>query len=201
MYLTSKAIYLCGVWSFWPTHDFWHSNIAAFRRVKAQLWAPRRTAAPRPGPKPKHHGIPSVYHHFPMESGVGKCPFLGICFTSPSNICWKLYPQYLGDVQLGQLPTPVEHCYDMGVNYGTLYSESYVALLDIPIYYPIYVYICLLLMWQPCFCVLSGIMKHRPLQCLLFHRTLDVAVRFHASNSPAVSPDEVKQRMAPRRKW
>lgn len=78
-YLASKAIYLCGVWSFWPTHDFWHSNIAAFRRVKAQLWAPRRTAAPRPGPKPKHHGIPSVYHHFPME-----------------------------------------HCYDMGVNYGTL---------------------------------------------------------------------------------
>jgi hypothetical protein len=41
-----------------------------------------------------------------MESGVGKCPFLGICFTSPSNICWKLYPQYLGDVQLGHLPTP-----------------------------------------------------------------------------------------------
>ena len=24
----------------------------------------------------------------------------------PSSICWKLYPQYLGDVQLGHLPTP-----------------------------------------------------------------------------------------------
>ena len=43
-------------------------------------------------------------------TGVGKCPFWGICFTSPSNICWKwckLYPQYLGDVQLGHLPTPI----------------------------------------------------------------------------------------------
>ena len=27
-------------------------------------------------------------------------------WTSPSNICWKLYPQYLGDVQLGHLMTP-----------------------------------------------------------------------------------------------
>ena len=44
----------------------------------------------------------------PFITGVGKCPFLGICFTSPSNICWKLYPQHLGDVQLGHLPTPEE---------------------------------------------------------------------------------------------
>ena len=30
-------------------------------------------------------------------------------WTSPSNICWKLYPQYLGDVQLGHLMTPAHH--------------------------------------------------------------------------------------------
>ena len=39
------------------------------------------------------------------KSGVGKCPFLGIL-----NITFKylleIYPQYLGDVQLGHLPTP-----------------------------------------------------------------------------------------------
>ena len=27
-------------------------------------------------------------------------------WTSPLNICWQLYPQKLGDVQLGHLPTP-----------------------------------------------------------------------------------------------
>ena len=32
----------------------------------------------------------SNYGHF---TRVGKCPFLGICFTSPSTICWKSYPQ------------------------------------------------------------------------------------------------------------
>ena len=37
--------------------------------------------------------------------GLVNVPFWGF-WTSPSNICWKLYPQYLGDVQLGHLPTP-----------------------------------------------------------------------------------------------
>ena len=39
---------------------------------------------------------------------VCKRPILGFCFTSPSSICWRLDPQYLGDVQLGHLPTPVQ---------------------------------------------------------------------------------------------
>ena len=30
--------------------------------------------------------------HVVQYSGVGKCPFLGICFTSPSTIAWRLYP-------------------------------------------------------------------------------------------------------------
>ena len=38
-------------------------------------------------------------------TGVGKCPFLGICFTSPLNICWKLYPQKLGDVNHWDIET------------------------------------------------------------------------------------------------
>ena len=37
--------------------------------------------------------------------GLVNVPFWGF-WTSPSNICWKLYPQYLGDIQLGHLPTP-----------------------------------------------------------------------------------------------
>ena len=47
-------------------------------------------------------GIVNLHHN----TGVGKCPILGILFPSPSNICWRLYPQQLGDVQLGHLPTP-----------------------------------------------------------------------------------------------
>ena len=37
--------------------------------------------------------------------GSVNVPFWGF-WTSPLNICWKLYPQKLGDVQLGHLPTP-----------------------------------------------------------------------------------------------
>ena len=43
-------------------------------------------------------------------SEFGKCPILGICFTSLEKVSVGeyiiLYPQYLGDV-LGHLPTPV----------------------------------------------------------------------------------------------
>ena len=37
-------------------------------------------------------------------------PTIGDLFhiTKP-NLCWRLYPQYLGDVQLGHLPTLGKH--------------------------------------------------------------------------------------------
>ena len=55
--------------------------------------------------------IPGDFHGFPVfpwcTSGFGKRPFLGICFTSPSNIFVGDYiPKWLADVQLGHLPTP-----------------------------------------------------------------------------------------------
>ena len=37
--------------------------------------------------------------------GLVNVPFWEF-WTSLSNICWRLYPQYLGDVHLGHLPTP-----------------------------------------------------------------------------------------------
>ena len=43
---------------------------------------------------------------FSVFQGLVNVPFWGF-WTSPSNISWKLYPQYLGDVQLGHLPTPL----------------------------------------------------------------------------------------------
>ena len=42
----------------------------------------------------------------PAITGFGKCPILGILNITWKRICWRLYPQYLGDVQLGHLPTP-----------------------------------------------------------------------------------------------
>ena len=39
--------------------------------------------------------------------GVGLMSHFGDLFhITTTSICWKLYPQYLGDVQLGHLPTP-----------------------------------------------------------------------------------------------
>ena len=43
--------------------------------------------------------------HF--EQGLVNVPFWGL-WTSLSSICWRLYPHYLGDVQLGHVPTPLK---------------------------------------------------------------------------------------------
>ena len=51
-------------------------------------------------------GSGSFHHISSFNQGLVNVPFWGF-WTSPWNICWKLYPQYLGDVQLGHLPTPV----------------------------------------------------------------------------------------------
>jgi hypothetical protein len=42
---------------------------------------------------------------FWVTQGLVNVPFWGF-WTSCSSICWRLYPQYLGDVQLGHLPAP-----------------------------------------------------------------------------------------------
>jgi hypothetical protein len=58
---------------------------------------------------PKYQGCEHLVPHnngkFELWQGLVNVPFWGF-WTSPSNICWKLYPQYLGDIQLGHLPTP-----------------------------------------------------------------------------------------------
>ena len=50
------------------------------------------------GCPPEEHGISwevpmEILSWLTMAPWVGKCPFWGICFTSPSYICWRLYPQ------------------------------------------------------------------------------------------------------------
>ena len=55
------------------------------------------------------HELHWIKSHSGISTAFGKCAILGF-WTSLSSICWRLYPQYLGDVQLGHLPTPV-HCW------------------------------------------------------------------------------------------
>ena len=78
------------------THHHWFFCVTDLDRAPGSPWLPP---------------FPSTFPAVIMAARCGdyrrgKCPFLRGFWTS-SNICSKLYPQYLGDVQLGHLPTPV----------------------------------------------------------------------------------------------
>ena len=58
----------------------------------------------------------------------GKCPFLGMCLTSPTDkyLLEMKYSQELGDVQLGHLPTPdlVGVLKDVQVSFAVTINED-----------------------------------------------------------------------------
>ena len=49
---------------------------------------------------------PTTVWEIPILTGLENVPFWGLVSHHQNNICWKLYPPYLGDVQFGHLPTP-----------------------------------------------------------------------------------------------
>ena len=50
--------------------------------------------------------VTSGYRIASDSPGVGKCPFLGICFTSPSIICWRSIPNSSLMFFIGTFTTP-----------------------------------------------------------------------------------------------
>ena len=69
-----------------PCHIWWHVPVSIMHIlvvfVEPERFQERNIKNTRKYKQGKHR-----------LTGVGKCPFWGIGFTSPSNICWNLYPQ------------------------------------------------------------------------------------------------------------